>query len=211
MKIITSLFLAILLFACSSNTRTDQNVDVAQKSNLETKGPKSNEIFNFKYDKSKVSDFSIIRTEDLSMKALEKKLSQYSPEEIDKLPINKKLLYSIVVPTNISKESLENTLKHIVYIKTQEDNEIDEIIIYAYDNKSDIGIGTYNMGSLVWAPKGKLGNVTAEIAAKNNRADYKFDIEIKDRVGAIIKKEVPSKKELAIYDMIMAPENSTIS
>lgn len=205
MKKITILLIAVIPYGCSNNTNTEQ------QSNQEIESSKTVEKFEISYDKSKVSDFSIEKTEDLSIKAMDRKLSEYSTGEVDKLPTNKKLSYSIVVPTEISKESLENTLKHFVAEKTSEDNDIDEIIIFVYDSKNDIGKLPYTFGKLVWAPKGKLGNVTSEIALKNNRDNYKFEIEIKDKVGNIRKSDMPTEREFAIYDMVMDPKYSSLS
>jgi hypothetical protein len=177
-----------LLSGCSGSTGTDQiNETQSNHDNHKDK-------FEIVYDKSKISDFSIEKTEDLSIKAIENNLSEYSTAEIDSLPVNRKLSYSIIVATEISKVSLENTLKHLVAIKTTEDKDIDEIIIFVYDNKNDIGKSPYTFGKLLWAPSGELGNVTPEIASKNNRDNYEFDIVIKDKVGNISQRDMPTAK-----------------
>jgi len=44
---------------------------------------------------------------------------------------------SIVIPVDITKESLENTMKSIVDEKSRNDNDIDEILIFAYDDNND--------------------------------------------------------------------------
>ena len=137
MKKVIILFFGILLIGCSSNTSKEKNI--VQQTSSEFASKKSVEKYEIIYDKTKISDFSVERKEDMSMKALVKKLSEYTTVEIEKLPTNKKLGYSIVVPTEISRESLENTLKYFVYNKTEEDKDIDEIIVFVYDNKNDIG------------------------------------------------------------------------
>jgi len=161
------------------------------------------------YNKSEISNYSIEKIEDLSMKATTKNLSAYSTAEIQKLPIDKRIEYTIIVPTKISKKSLENTLKYFVAKKTLEDNNIDEIIIFAYDRKNDIDITPYTYAKLIWAPKGKLGNVTPQIAKTNNRSNYRFNIHIKDNVGNT--DDTLTKRELAIYDMIMDPKYTSLS
>lgn len=116
------------------------------------------------------------------------------------------LTLSIVIPFDITKESLENTMKSIVAEKSRNDNDIDEILIFAYDDKNDIGTG-YTFGKLLWAPKGEIGNATPEIAKNNNRSNYRFEITIKDKVGEITKSDLPAERELEIYYTIMAEEN----
>lgn len=193
------------LIGCSSNPKTDEKIE--QPLNQETENSKTVKSFEISFDKSKISDFSIESIEDLSGKALVKNLSEYSTTELRELPSYKRLEYSIIVPTFISKENLENTLKYFVSEKTSADMDIDEIIIFVYDDKNDIGISGYTFGKLVWAPNGKLGNVTPVIASKNIRDNYKFEIDIKEKVGNISKSDIPTKRELEIYNMFMADEN----
>ena len=198
------LLLMGFLIGCTSNPKTDEKIE--QPLNQETESSKSVENFEISFEKSKVSDFTIESIEDLSGKAMVKRLSEYSTTELQALPICKKLVYSIIVPTFISKESLENTLKYFVSKKTSADRDIDEIMVFAYDDKNDIGIAGYTFGRLIWAPHGKFGNVTPVIATKNIRDNYRFEIDIKEKVGNISKGDIPTKRELEIYNMIMADE-----
>jgi hypothetical protein len=48
-----------------------------------------------------------------------------------------------------------------------------------------------------------LGNVTPNIAKNNIRDTYKFEIDIKDKVGNISKADIPTKREFEVYYMIM--------
>jgi len=107
------------------------------------------------------------------------------------------------VPYNISRENLENTLKYIVNKKSKNDKNIDEIMIFAYDDKNDIGTG-YTFAKLLWAPKGEIGNATPEIAKSNIRSNYKIEISIKDKVGKIKKSDLPTERELEIYNEIVS-------
>lgn len=132
-----------------------------------------------------VSSYKIVSEERASPKAMVKSLSNYTTDELKNLPKSIRLTLSIVVPFDVSKESLSYTLKSIVYDKTIKDNDIDEIVIFAYDDKNDIEQIQYTFGKLVWAPNGKTGNVSPYIAKNNLRDSYKFDIIIKDQVGNI--------------------------
>jgi len=198
MRKITFLLLTSFLFGCSSNTNTNTNTE--KKSSITSIVP-----FKIDFDKSKISEFSIENTENASAKAIVKNLTKYTKSELKALPDVKRVIYSIVVPSEISKESLENTLKFIVSEKTL-DKDIDEIIIFAFDDKNDIDKG-YTFGKLLWAPKGELGNVTPEIASSNIRDNYQFVIDIKDKVGKITKENKPTQREFEIYNMATADEN----
>lgn len=173
-----------------------------QKTESELKTSKSESKYKIDFDSTKISTFTIEESEFSSAKAMTRKLSDYSTQELKDLPKFIRLTMSIVVPFDISKENLENTLKSIVSKKTEKDNDIDEIVIFAYDDKNDIGMG-YTFGKLLWSPNGKTGNVTPEIAKYNIRTNYKFDIIIKDKVGNISKSDLPTKRELEIYSEIV--------
>ena len=197
------------LFSCANNSKETNKVE--NESNKLIKEGKIAKKFENVFDKSKISKFTIEDVENSSYKALVKNLSEYSTSELTNLPLVKRQTITIIVPTEISKEYLENTLKYIVAKKTKEDNDIDEIIIFAYDNKNDIGKIQYTYGKLVWAPNGKLGNVTPEIAKNNIRDNYKFEIDIRDRVGKLKASDRPTKRELEIYNMMMSDKYLNLS
>lgn len=183
--------LALLAFCgCKESHKDKLNIST---NNLE---------YKISFDSAKISSFEIEDSDLASVKALTKKLSDYTTSELEKLPEFKRLTLSIVVPFDISKENLENTLKYIVNKETKKNNDIDEILIFAYDDKSDIGKG-FTFGKLVWAPNGQTGNITPEIAQRNVRTNYDFDILIKNKVGKISKSDLPTNRELEIYNMIM--------
>tara|TARA_R110002051_G_scaffold324223_1_gene420548 strand:+ start:3874 stop:4572 length:699 start_codon:yes stop_codon:yes gene_type:complete len=187
--------LPILILLSSNETKKKT------KSELKTSKIESN--YKIDFDSTKISTFTIEESEFSSAKAMTRKLSDYSTQELKDLPKFIRLTMSIIVPFDISKENLENTLKSIVSEKMEKDNDIDEIVIFAYDDKNDIGMG-YTFGKLLWSPNGKTGNVTPEIAKNNIRTNYKFDIIIKDKVGNISKSDLPTKRELEIYNEIMS-------
>jgi len=160
--------------------------------------------FKIEFDKSSVSSYQIENEERGNTKAMVKRLSEYTTKELEELPNSKKLILYITVPFDISKERLSNTLKSIVFDQTNADKDIDEIVIFAYDDKDDIGRDQYTFGKLLWAPDGKTSNVTPQIANNNTRNNYKFDISIKDKVGEIKKADIPTARELEIYNEIMS-------
>lgn len=198
MKKILWILPIVILLSCKKGKKEKITTEIESK--LET--PKIETEFKIVFDSIKVSKYEIEDLEMDSFKPMVKKLSKYETQEIKDLPEYKRLTLSIVVSFDITKESLENTMKSIVYKESKKDNDVDEIMIFAYDNKKDIGMG-YTFGKLLWAPKGKIGNVTPEIAINNSRDNYKFDITIKNKVGNIKKTDLPTKLELEIYSEIV--------
>lgn len=199
MKRIFLILPILILLSC----KEEGNKTTSSKTEVELKTPTIETKYKIHFDSTKVSTYSIEDSEFSKAKAITQKLSNYSTLELKKLPEFIRLTMSIVVPFDISKENLENTLKSIVYEKTKENKDIDEIVIFAYDDKNDIGTG-YTFGKLLWAPNAKTGNVTPEIAKKNIRTNYKFDIILKEKVGEITKFDLPTKRELEIYNEIMS-------
>jgi len=198
-KIIILVIVTILFSCCSDKTKYNKNKFEKKSIDL-IKDSKPINKFKITFDKSKVSRYTIENIENSSVKAMVKNLSTYTTQELINLPLFKRQIIRIIVPTFITKESLRNTLKYIIFKRTKENKDIDEIIIFAFDNKKDID-DFYTFGRLIWAAKGKLGNITPEIAKYNNRDNYKFEINIKDKVGNIKKSDIPTKRELSIYYM----------
>jgi hypothetical protein len=64
---------------------------------------------------------------------------------------------------------------------TSKDSDIDEIILWLYSDK-EISNSTFDIGTAIWAPNGKLGNIDANIAQNNNRVNYKIDYQIKQNL-----------------------------
>lgn len=124
------------------------------------------------------ADYEIVKVEDQSQKALGKRpLSQYQTSEIEKLPTNKKILYRIVLSKDVEENQVKPTVEKIITKLTSDDSDIDEIILWLYSNK-EISNSTFDVGTAIWAPNGKLGNIDANIAKNNNRDDYKIDCQI---------------------------------
>ena len=193
--------LTVFMISCSENKKKTQQDE--KNTTIKTETKEKLKSFKMEFDKTKISKYTIEDSEIGGAKTIIGKMSDYTTKELKELPSSKRLTLSIVVPYNISKENLENTLKSIVAKKTVEDNNIDEVVIFAYDDKNDIGNG-YTFGKLLWAPNGKTGMMTPEIVLSNNRNSYEFKIIIKEKVGNIKKVDLPTKRELEIYNEIMS-------
>ena len=148
-----------------------------------------------------IKPYTIVTSEDLSMKALTKNLSQYSTSELKSLPVNVRKEYRIVVPSDISREELKATMKHLVAQETKKNSDIDTIVIFAYDRKEDSG-SVYTFGKMEWCPYGNWGGVTPVIASSNDRSSYKYIFDIAEKVGNISTSNMPTKEEYKIYDAL---------
>lgn len=203
MRFITLIIITLTVTSCANKKQKDKNKNLPSNQ-INQKVETKTKPFKMDFDKTSVSDYKIENKEHGNTKAMVKSLSEYSTKELKELPNSKRLTLYIIVPTDITKNSLANTFKSIVNNQTKSDKDIDEIVIFAYDNKNDIGKIQYTFGKMVWAPNGKTGNMTPEIAKSNNRNSYKFDIIIKDKVGNIKKEDKPNARELKIYNEIMS-------
>ena len=159
----------------------------------------SSDIRVSEYDSTLVRNYEIVKTEDISIKALDKPLSAYSTSEIEKLPMNIRKEYRVVVPSDISKEELKSTLIQVVMDKTSENPDIDEVVVFAYDRKEDAD-SIYTFGRGEWCPNGDWAGVTSTIASTNDRSSYQYNFDIKDKVGSIDASDRPTEREFEIHD-----------
>ncbi len=151
------------------------------------------------YDSTLVRNYEIVKTEDISIKALDKPLSAYSTNEIENLPMNIRKEYRVVVPSDISKEELKSTLIQVVMDKTSENLDIDEVVVFTYDRKEDAD-SIYTFGRVEWCPNGDWAGVSSMIASTNDRSSYQYNLDINDKVGNIGALDIPTEREFEIHD-----------
>lgn len=143
---------------------------------VETKSNETTEL-NFK-----TADYEIVKIEDQSRKAIGKKnLSEYEKSELEELPTNKKMLYRIVLSKDTKENQVKPTVEKIINKLTDDNSDIDEIILWLYSDTEMINNG-YDIGEAIWAPYGNLGNVDANIAKNNNRDNYVINYQIKNNL-----------------------------
>lgn len=146
------------------------------------------------------ADYEIVKVEDQSRKALGKKsLSQYQTSEIEKLPTNKKILYRIVLSKDVKENQVKPTIEKIITKLTSDDSDIDEIILWIYSNK-EISNRTFDIGTAIWAPYGKLGNIDAFIAKNNNRDNYKIDFQIEKNLDEYLTQKSKSEIKFSLTE-----------
>jgi hypothetical protein len=146
------------------------------------------------------ADFEIAKTEDQSRKALGKKpLSQYTTSELERLPTNKKILYRVILSKDIKENQVKPTVEKIVNELTSDDSDIDEIILWFYSSKEVLD-KPYDIGTAIWAPNGKLGNIDANIAKNNNRENYKIEYRIKENLEQYLEQNSKSEVKFGITE-----------
>lgn len=142
------------------------------------------------------ADYEIAKVEDQSRKALGKKsLSQYTTSELERLPTNKKILYRIVLSKDIKKNQVKPTVEKIIDKLIANDSDIDEIILWLYSDKEILN-SPFDIGTAIWAPNGKLGNIDANIAKNNNRENYKIEYQIKTNLDQYLTQKSETGEKL---------------
>jgi hypothetical protein len=137
---------------------------------------------------NKVREFKIIEERDISIKVLgEKKLSDYSISELEKLPINIRMRYTIVIPIDINIEDLKSLLTQVITEKSNANPDIDEIHIRIWESEESFKGGNPNLGYAEWSPYGKWSVMTPEIAKNNNRDSYKIVYHIDEKALEALK------------------------
>lgn len=127
-------------------------------------------------------DYEIIESEDQSHKALGNKLlSDFTMQELVALPIDKKMLYRVAVSPEIKENQVRPTIETIISNITSQGIDIDEISLFLYSDKELVS-GVYDVAMATWAPNGKLGNITPEIADNNDRSSYRISVQTKNNL-----------------------------
>mgnify|MGYP000451090948 CR=1 FL=1 len=162
LKVLGFWFIGIIIMSIIGITTADEK----QLEKLNTEG------LNFR-------EYTIEKTEDISIKALDKNLSSYELNEIDDLPINKRFTYRILVPNDIKSKEVKPTIEKIIKDITSKDNDIDEINLLLYSDKNLIN-GIYDVAVAKWAPK--ENSKISVIVKNNNRESYETAINIKENL-----------------------------
>lgn len=141
----------------------------------------------------KVRNYEIANEEDISIKALgEKKLSDYSIQELENLPLNFRMKYQIIVSSDITLEELKSTLAQVIKEKSTENSDIDEIVVQSWESEESLKGRNPIIGYAEWCPYGNWAGMTPEIARDNVRDSYKITYHIDKKALEAIKE---SKEE----------------
>jgi len=171
--VIVFIFIIGIALACSS--QNGETSTITEESKEETTLDESEEFsFDDYIEESKVREYEMIEEEDISTKALgDKVLSEYTAEELEKLPLNYRMKYSIVIPRDITEEELKSTMAQIIRDKSTENPDIDEIVVFTWYFEGSVGQSAA-MGKAEWCPYGEWDELPPEIAENNIRDSYKI-------------------------------------
>jgi hypothetical protein len=158
--------------------------------------------------KAASSNYTIVTTADVSVPALERKLSSYSPAELQALPKNERREVRIVVSGPINEGTVGAAMRSASDEISCRNRDVDEIAVLAYERKEDSD-GAYTLGRLEWAPAGGWASMTAAVARSNDRAGYRYTPTFAPKVAAGGSTEPkPTAREFKLYDAMMAYLNA---
>jgi len=124
---------------------------------------------------SEMREFKIVNDKDISIKAIgEKILSDYTAEELERLPKNIRMSYALVVPSEITMGKIKFQLAKIIMEKSNANPDIDEIHIGIWESEESFKGGNSDLGFAEWSPYGEWSVMPTEIARNNNRDSYKI-------------------------------------
>jgi len=171
------------------------------------------------YSEKEMMDYKIVSREDLSMKALgNKSLSDYTTNEIENLPLNKKISYNLVVGKNINSKKIKPFITNFINKKTNENKEIDELGVLIYSTEDRVN-GAYDIARAIWSTDGEWGGITPNIARDNVRDNYEIFIDIRDNLDEYLNKiskeetkfNLSEKKRKEIYkELILCEDRAMI-
>lgn len=156
----------------------------------------------------KAFDVDVINAENHSRKVMDRSFLDYTAEEKAQLLTDQKWVLNVVVkqPPS-SNEDVKGILDRIIEKTAQAHPDYDEISVYLFSDKNMLYNGA-DIGSAIWAPEGKLGNVTADIAANNDRSSYSTSYTFaqtdlpayfKQRKQNVLRFGLSQAKRIAIY------------
>ncbi len=167
LTIIAVIVIVSLLYSFkNSQTQPVETVPVSQ-----TTTPLKTEL---ELDTTGYTPYQIADKTDHSIKAFSGKLSDNTKEQIQQAPVNKRFLYRIVVAPRLTESQVKATINKLILDETAKDCDIDEIGVLVYEDKKD-SQGAYTVAKADWAPQGKWGNTTPQIASSNDRSSYQVN------------------------------------
>lgn len=115
--------------------------------------------------------YNIVSRNDHSIKAINGKLSDNTTQQVQQAPLNKRFVYRVIVAPGLTESQIKATINQLIIDETVKDGDIDEIGIFMFDDKKD-SQSIYTVAKADWAPQGKWGNTTPQVASSNDRGNY---------------------------------------
>src|SRR5690606_1362757 len=106
-----------------------------------------------------------------------------------------KILYRTVLSKDVKENQVKPTVEKIITKLTSDDADIDEIILWLYSDQ-EIANSAFDIGTAIWAPNGKLGNIDANSAKNNNRDNYKIEYQIKNNLDQYLTQKSETGEKL---------------
>lgn len=105
---------------------------------------------------------------------LEQNIAEYQitkDKDWTPIPNVKRASYKIGFSQKLKSKEIKPTIKKIINDLTNEDSSLDEIILYLYSDPELFASST-DIGNVVWAYKGNLGEIGQQQAKKDSRSEY---------------------------------------
>jgi hypothetical protein len=116
---------------------------------------------------SDLSEYEIIAVEDISFS------------------INRRLVYRVVISSQVTQEQVEPTLRKIINDAITQDDEVDEVTVFMYSS-ADVANGAFDIGRAAWSYEGQESDVPERVARTNDRARHRITYDVKPDVEAYI-------------------------
>ena len=110
----------------------------------------------------------------------------------------------IVLASGVTEAQLKNTLTKVVEEYTNQNKDVDALIVFAYDREQDIG-GIFTLGKATWAPEGDW----SKAENTDDRGNYQISFQIMKKVTDPEGEQKPTDEEFAIYDAYQAEMEGT--
>jgi tetratricopeptide (TPR) repeat protein len=169
--------------------------------------------FSFdEYITANVREYNLVKEEDISLKALGDKLpSEYTQAEIDKLPINFRMKYCVVIPRDITEEELKSTLANVIKTKSYQNLSIDEIYIAAWYDLESVEKEVC-LARAEWCPEGRWEQMPPIIAENDIRDSYliKFYFNSPIEQQQVKYGLTEQQRKQAFYDMVVLEDKIPI-
>lgn len=199
MRPTNTLFLLLFPFLFLISCRSSETVSEQQPAETIQDQPTGTPVVEVEPTGTPVA-YEIVETSDQSHKAMgQRSLSEFSYQELEALPMDKKMSYRIVVSPDIKTIQVKPTIERVISDITSKDNEIDEISLLLYSDK-ELTKGAYDVARATWAPGGKLGNVDANIARSNDRTGYQVSFDVVENLEEYLKQRGQSEEQFGFTE-----------
>lgn len=132
------------------------------------------------YSSIQVNKIEFIEFEDISVRIIgDNDLSELTDSQLAQVPINKRINCRLAVTSDFNAGELEIVINDFINKIVSIDQDIDELNIYLYSDKSLFN-GAYDIAMATWLPR--TGEVNGDIAKSNSRSNYEIKITARENL-----------------------------